>query len=397
MRRRLRQIKILSRHPFAVPVFTIAFLLLVSGGIYWFAEQTNRLPKNYNVNIVIISHDNKQQIVPSKEKTVGKLLGKLNIKLGEGDVVEPSVNTRIDQDQFRVNIYRALPVQIVDGTDRTFAFSAAKTPRSIAEQAGTQLYPEDIVKTVPAEDFLRTSAIGEQVIVNRAIAVNVDLYGTPVVLRTHAKTVGELIKEKNIKLVANDQIVPSTDTPISAGQPIAFIRTGSKTETVTEQIATPVQVINDPTLAFGTSAVRQQGTPGEQVVTYQIDLVNNVETSRKVIQKVVTKNPVNQVEVRGSATPSPGDVRGAIAYWAQHYGVNADYLLSVAKCESNFRTNAVGGGGLYLGLFQYAPSTWSGFSANAGVGGASIWDGNAQARTTAWAFANGKSSHWGCA
>lgn len=397
MRRRLRQVKIISRHPFAVPVFTIAFLLLVSGGVYLFAKQTNRLPKDYNVNIVIISHDKKQQIVPSKEKTVGTLLGKLNIKLGEGDVVEPSTNTRIDQDQFRINIYRAVPVQVVDGAQKTFTFSAAKTPRSIAEQAGTQLYPEDLVETVPAENFLKTSAIGEQVIVDRATPVNVDLYGTPVVLRTHAKTIGDLIKEKDIKLVANDQIVPAPDTPITPGQQVAFIRTGSKTETLTEQIATPVQVINDPTLAFGTSAVRQQGTPGEQVVTYQVDLVNNVEKSRKVIQTVVTKNPVTQVEVRGSATPSPGDVRGAIVYWAQQYGVSPDYLLSVAKCESNFRTNAVGGGGLYQGLFQYAPSTWAGFSSNAGVGGASIWDGNAQARTTAWAFANGKSSHWGCA
>ena len=68
---------------------------------------------------------------------------------------------------------------------------------------------------MPVQDFLKAGAIGEQVVVNRATPINVDLYGTPVVLRTHAKTVGELIKEKNIKLIKNDQVVPAADTPLS--------------------------------------------------------------------------------------------------------------------------------------------------------------------------------------
>ena len=44
--------------------------------------------------IVIISHDKTQQIVPSKEATVGDLLKKLNLKLNEGDVVEPASTGR---------------------------------------------------------------------------------------------------------------------------------------------------------------------------------------------------------------------------------------------------------------------------------------------------------------
>ena len=50
----------------------------------------------------------------------------------------------IDQDQFRINVYRAVPVQIVDGGTQNFAFSAAKTPRAIAQQAGASCIPEDM-------------------------------------------------------------------------------------------------------------------------------------------------------------------------------------------------------------------------------------------------------------
>jgi uncharacterized protein YabE (DUF348 family) len=324
---RVKHFKLMSRHPFAVPVITISVLIVLTGGIYIFAKQTHKLPPVHNAKIVIISHDHQQQVVPSKENTVGSLLQKLNIHLNQGDVVEPAANTPIDQDEFRINVYRSVPVQVVDGSNRTYSFSAAKTPRSIAQQAGSQLFPEDLVKTEPAQDFLRSGAVGEQIVIDRATPVNVDLYGTPIQLRTHAKTVGALIKEKHIKLIRGDRIDPAPSTPISANQHLAFIRTGTKTETVTEQIAMPVQAVNDSSLAYGTNAVRQQGSPGEQVVTYQIEIVNNVEKSRNTIQRIVTRVPVTQITAVGSSLSGiKGDM--ALAGIAPGDYPYADYIIS---------------------------------------------------------------------
>ncbi|HMH31096.1 MAG TPA: ubiquitin-like domain-containing protein, partial [Methylomirabilota bacterium] len=313
---------------------------------------THNLPPVHDAKIVIVSHDHEQQIVPSKERTVGDLLNKLNIKLGEGDVVEPAQNTVIDQDEFRINIYRAVPVQIVDGASKTFAFSAAKTPRAIAQQSGIPLYSEDIVVADPVQNFIKTGAIGEQVIVDRATPIDVDLYGTPVTLRTHAKTVGELVKEKNIKLVQNDRIEPALDTPITPGQKVSFIRTGTKTETVTEDIATPVQNINDNSLAYGTTAVRQQGSPGQQTVTYQIAITNNVETGRSVIQKVVTKTPVTQIQVVGT---SLSGIKGDMALAGIAPG-DYNYVDYIVSHESGWRPNAGSLNGPY-GLCQAFPGS----------------------------------------
>lgn len=325
--RRVRAFKLMSRHPFAVPVITIGLLIILSATIYVVARQTNNLPVVHGAKIVIISHDHQQQIVPSKEATVGALLSKLHLALNQGDVVEPAVTASIDQDQFRINIYRAVPVQIVDGPTKIFAFSASTTPRAIAQQSGVSVFPEDIVSTLPTQNFVSSGAIGEQVVINRATPVDVDLYGTPVVLRTHAATVGALIKEKNIKLVANDQIVPGPSTPIMANEHLAFIRTGTKVETVTEAIDMPIQTINDASLAYGTNAVRQQGSPGQQVVTYQVSLTNNVETGRSIIQKVVTKAPVTQIVVVGS---SLSGIKGDMALAGidpSDYNY-ADYIIS---------------------------------------------------------------------
>ncbi|MGH7240148.1 MAG: ubiquitin-like domain-containing protein, partial [Candidatus Saccharimonadales bacterium] len=227
IRRRIKKAKKASRHPYAVPVITISSLALLSGiGVLIFFN-LNRTPAPQSY-VVIVSHDNAQQIVPSIEPTVGALLKKMHLTLARGDVVEPSLSTPIKQDDFRVNIYRALPVEIVDGNNKVFTFSAATTGRAIASQVGVSLYPEDIASIDPVRNFYRQGAVGEQVVVKRAIAVNVDLYGTNVVLRTQAKTIAALIKEKGIHVIKGDKIVPAPDTPIAAGEQVSFIRTGIK-------------------------------------------------------------------------------------------------------------------------------------------------------------------------
>ena len=327
MPEKVKRFKILSRHPFAVPFFTVAVLLIISGAAFFIAKQTNKLPPVHDAKIVIISHDKQQQTVPSKEKTVGALLKKMNITLNEGDVVEPAATATIDQDQYRINVYRALPVQVVDGVNRSFAFSAAKTPRAVAQQSGAVLFPEDRVNTVPVQDFVTSGAIGEQIVIKRATPINVDLFGTPVQMRTQAKTVAGLIKERGIKLKKDDKIEPALNSPIAANQQVSFIRTGVKTETVTEKIAMPVQTITDNNLAYGTNAVRQQGSDGEQVVTYQIQIVNNKETGRTIMQKTVTKNAVTQVVVVGTSLSGiKGDM--ALAGIAPSDYTYVDYIIS---------------------------------------------------------------------
>lgn len=354
-KRHARAIKKARKHPsFKVPLITFSVLIALTGTVYLVARQTDRLPKPSDPKIVIISHDGEQQIVPSKADTVGSLLQRLNIKLGEGDVVEPMATTKIDQEQFRINIYRAVPVQIVDENGKkTFAYSAAKTPRSVATQAGTVLYPEDRVVADPVEDFVATGAIGEQIMIERATPVNVDLYGTPVVLRTHANTVAGLMKEKGIRLSKMDSLSVPADTPLTPNMQIGFLRTGTRVQTVTEQIAAPVQTINDPNLSYGTTAVRQAGAPGEQTVTYEIQLVNNVETGRKVIQKVINREPVREVRVIGTSISGiKGDMaRAGIAPGDYQY---VDFIVSK---ESGWNPGATNRSSGAYGLCQALPGS----------------------------------------
>src|SRR5690606_9883023 len=145
--------------------------------------------------------------------------------LGENDIVEPSVDTRIDDEKFHINVYRARPITIVEsGQERKFAYSAATTPRSVVRQAGVEVHPEDKVESKLPDNFLKEGVLGEKVIIERSTPADINLYGSHVPVRTHARTVGELLEEKNIKVADNDEVRPSPDTPIKQGIQIFVVR-----------------------------------------------------------------------------------------------------------------------------------------------------------------------------
>ena len=311
---------------FSVIIFAILILLTIVTG-YLFRSKTSTLIKPINDKIVIINYDKKILTVPSKEPTVGALLKKLGIILNTGDVVEPGLSTPIYQDDFRINIYRAMPAETIVNGQVHFVFSAAATPRSIVQQQGIKVYPADVVTDNPVNNFIQSYAIGRQIEITPAMPVYVNLYGTSLLIRTQAKTVGDLIKQENIHLSKSDQIVPDATTQLTAYSQVFIIRHGIKIESVSQPIAMPLQIIYDNSLAYGTGAIRQYGSPGTEVITYQDNTQNGIVVSRTVLQDVVTTQPVTQIEVEGTSLSGiKGDMSLAgIAPTDYQY---ADYIIS---------------------------------------------------------------------
>jgi hypothetical protein len=88
---------------------------------------------------------------------------------------------------------------------------------------------------------------------------------------------------------------------------------------------------------------------------------------------------------------APGSVVAIIEAAAYRWGVSGSWMVSIARCESGLRTNAVNPSGPYLGLFQFLQST---FTHN---GGTNIWSAADQANITAKMLAHGQAYQWSCA
>jgi hypothetical protein len=75
-------------------------------------------------------------------------------------------------------------------------------------------------------------------------------------------------------------------------------------------------------------------------------------------------------------------------------GVPAWRMLRIARCESGYLVLAVNRRSGAAGVYQYLPATWRWMSAQAGFGGASVFDAVANVWTAAWAFSHGYWAHW---
>jgi uncharacterized protein YabE (DUF348 family) len=360
-KRHLRRLKLFSRHPVGVPVFTfVALVLLTTIGFLGYKQFNRNTPALPDTHVVIISHDRQEQIVPSRDATVAQLLKKLNIKLGQGDVVEPDPNTEIVQDNFRINIYRAHPVEVIDGAQHMYTFSAASTPRSIAQQTGSTVYAEDAVARTPVTDFVTTQTIGEQIIITRSQPINLNLYGTPVPTRTLAKTVGAMLKEKNIKLAEGETVQPDASTTVAPNEQIFILQKGVHIISQAQQVAIPIQNVDDNNLTFGSKAVRQLGSAGTQVVTYQVkdDPTTGKELGRTAIQTVVVTPPVPQIVAIGKNVNIPQDKLSIM----QAAGISTgdyqyvDYIVSHEGGWGGATKSNTAGSGAY-GICQALPGS----------------------------------------
>ncbi len=342
-------------HPRLVPA--LAAIAVV--GIFIILAITLRdsaiVVRKLDANIVILHADDETRILPTREETVGGFLQKAGVELRDGDVVEPGIDTPIQEDDFRVNVYRAVPVLIEDDGRRIGALSAAQTSRSIADQAGLIVYPEDEIITEPSRDFLR-DGIAQKVIIKRSTAVHLNFYGTALSTRTHAKTVGELLKEKNIILAPDDTIQPSAETPISDNTQVFITRFGTQVLTVEQSIPMPTETVDDASLSFGTVVVRQQGSPGKKSVTYQLDMRNGRETGRTLIQEIVVQEPVKQVVARGRAVSIPSDKTAAMNAAGIHPNDHA-YVNYIVSRESRWNVVAQNASSGAYGLCQALPGS----------------------------------------
>ncbi|MDZ7744699.1 MAG: ubiquitin-like domain-containing protein [Candidatus Saccharibacteria bacterium] len=290
-------------HPLAIPAGTFAVLLFISVAAFLlFGGQTIDASDS---RVVLLRVDGQEQVVPTRARTVGELLERRDISVEEKDIIEPALDTEITVHDFEVDVYKAKPILVVDDDKKTIVVSAETTPQAVAEDAGLTVYPEDRIQRIATDltnptEAIQEGLIAERIVIERATPVKFNLYGTVIDIRTHVKTVEELLKEKGVQLREDDTLRPSADTELTPNLQVFVLQTGIEIDVVEEPIEMPVEVIQDPNLAAGTVRVQERGSEGLKAVTYEIELENDQEVSRKILQESVLREPVQQVEVHGT-------------------------------------------------------------------------------------------------
>lgn len=258
----------------------------------------------------------------TQETTIGAALEAAGIALDARDSVEPSRNEELVASSYQVNIYRARPIIVIDGSTRTRVLSAHQTAAKIAKDAGVPLKDGDTTQFSLATNFVRDGA-GQILTITRAREITLDLYGKALPIRTQATTISELLQEKNLTLGVNDRLSHSMTTPITEGMSIRIWREGIQTVSTEEEIAPPVRLIYDLNQPLGYRAVQSPGIVGLRTITYQIEIRDGEELSRKQLAAVTTRQPSEKTEVIGLRNDGSGlTVTKGAQYFTDSRGIS---------------------------------------------------------------------------
>lgn len=317
-----RRIERLKNHPFIVPVSTFLVLFVLSAVA--FIALGGQTVGPTDAHIVQLSVDGVSRTVPTRAGTVKDLLERQNVTLQKEDIVEPNLDSRILESNVKVTVSRARPVTIVDQGRKTTVLSAHRQPRVAVQEAGIKLSTEDAVTLSQSTNFVQEMDLGQQIVIDRAIAVKLSLYGKIVDVNTRAKTVKQLLDEKNIAIKDDAQVFPSPSTRLASAQTVVVANEGQKVEVVEEAIEAATETVDDPSIPVGESRVVQQGTPGRRVVAYQVNAAG-----RQLLYEFEAVRAVKTVVHKGSKVI----VLGTRAEWLAAAGISpaeyaaADYII----------------------------------------------------------------------
>jgi uncharacterized protein YabE (DUF348 family) len=286
--------------------------------------------------LITVYDRNTQSSFLTDQKTVADALKDKGIELDPRDTVEPSRDEELVADDYRVNIYRARPVVVIDGTTRVKVMTPYQVPGRIAKDAGVSIFPEDTATLKPSNDFVGDGA-GLQMTIDRAVPITLDLYAKKTEVRTQGNTVGEMLIEKKITLGENIRVSVPVETPITAGMEVRVWKEGVQTVTLDKAEPFPVEKIFDADRPIGYKAISSEGVEGIRAVTYEIEVREGVEVSRKEIANIISKQPVKQVIVvgikslPGALTKSKGaqvwtDSKG-VAHRETYYDLNMSAVM----------------------------------------------------------------------
>ncbi len=334
-------------HPRIFIVVTFAVIALLVGFLasarHTYAEGAT--PPVAGEHIITLHDDGVDKGFITKKSTLREALEEAHIRLDGKDRTEPGLDEPLTASSYQVNVYRARPVLIRDASSETKVITSYRTPKQIAKEAKLTLQDEDIVALSPSNDPIADGA-AEVMTIDRATAFTFDFYGKTTQAYTQASTVADMLKEKGIVMKPVDGISLPLSTKVTANMQVRLWRNGVQTVTAEEAVAFDTKKIEDADQPAGYKLVQTPGVKGSRTATYEVNMQNGIEVSRKEINSVVTKQPTQQVEIVGS--------KGSFS------GSFAEALARLRSCESggNYGNTK---NPKYRGAYQYDYSTWANY------------------------------------
>lgn len=140
----------------------------------------------------------------------------------------------------------------------------------------------------------------ESIKITRARNVAVKVDGKDLMIQSSEDTVNDMFQTEGIKINDMDRVEPDLDTAITDDLQVSVTRIEEKVIKEIQPIAYETIVKKDDSVTSNVIKTSQKGVAGEKEVTFKVMLEDGIEVGRNVIEELVLKEPVQEVVVKGT-------------------------------------------------------------------------------------------------
>lgn len=287
---------------------------------------------------VQVEIDGRPRAIRTYAGTVGDVLDQLDVEPGAHDLVAPKPEVPV-KDGSRIVVRRGRQLTLtLNGKTRTVWVTALTVSEALDQLA------------IRNAHGAFTSASRSRDIPLGGIALEVRTPGRVTILAdgkahqviTTRATLKQVLADAHVRLAKTDKLSKPLTTLPKDGLVVRVtrVRAGKETENVAIGFATVRKA--DASMWLGETRVATHGVPGVRVRTWRLRYTDKKLTARWLVSSKVVRKPVTQVVYYGTKRRTVDDLN-----W-----------YALARCESGNNPRAIGGGGLYRGLYQFRISTW---------------------------------------
>lgn len=185
-------------------------------------------------------------------------------------------------------------VRIVEGSSDIQVKTMGDDVQTVFNQMGVLVESYDYVSR-PLSMKLSDDTVHE-VIIKRAVPVNIELEGRRTQVMTYYDTIGDTIAANGIVMGPLDKVEGrSLNDPINMGMDIKIIRVREELITETEEIPYSIEKNPNEQMNQGEQKITQKGVNGTLEKYYKITYEDNRIVSRVYLDEKVMKDPVNEL------------------------------------------------------------------------------------------------------
>lgn len=282
-------------------------------------EGTTTVVVRRGVNLTVREAGKENLLVAYRGDTVEQVLRENSIVLKDADEITPARETVVEGDT-QVEIRRACQVVVLADGKQTTVTQTGGTVEDALKEAGVTVGEEDSLNYDKDEPLFDKMHIR----VTRVMKVRITAGGETREVETSAQTVEDVLKKFQVELDEDDRVEPEAKTKVAEGMEITVRRVEVKEEVKTEEVPFETQYQDTDSLYEGETQVKTQGVAGEKEVTYQVTFVDGEEESREAASEKVTKEPVAEVVLRGTAEREQSGAGGSGTF-VDLYGNTVSY------------------------------------------------------------------------